>query len=247
MNTLEVAGLCFGQGLPKICVPLAAREMPELESQLSRAEQLPASLYELRADFLSGEITPALELLDKKASRPWLCTLRTKGQGGLAELSPEEYELRLADILKLGGFQFLDIELACGEERVARLAKAAREKGMGVIISQHDFVKTPDKTEMLALLSQMKALGADLPKLAVMPQSPLDVLSLMEVTLRAVEQLGPVITMSMGELGKASRVCGGLTGSCVTFGAGAQASAPGQISADRLKEILWDITPEERL
>ena len=239
MNTLEVAGLCFGQGLPKICVPLAAREMPELESQLSRAEQLPASLYELRADFLSGEVAPALELLAKNASRPWLCTLRTKGQGGLAELSP--------DILKLGGFQFLDIELACGEERVTRLAKAAREKGMGVIISQHDFVKTPDKTEMLALLSQMKALGADLPKLAVMPQSPLDVLSLMEVTLRAVEQLGPVITMSMGELGKASRVCGGLTGSCVTFGAGAQASAPGQISADRLKEILWDITPEERL
>ncbi len=50
--------------------------------------------------------------------------------------------------------------------------------------------------------------------------------------------LGPVITMSMGPIGQLSRVAGSVTGSAVTFGAGAEASAPGQLGAAELKQIL---------
>jgi 3-dehydroquinate dehydratase-1 len=132
----------------------------------------------------------------------------------------------------------VDVELACGMERTARLVKKAREQGILTVVSKHDFRKTPPVLQMVASLTAMKALGADLPKLAVMPQSPLDVLALMEASVKARERLGPVITMSMGELGAVSRLAGELTGSCLTFGAGASASAPGQLPAAKLWEAL---------
>ena len=91
---------------------------------------------------------------------------------------------------------------------------------------------------MVSTLVRMKELGADLPKLAVMPRCPGDVLALLSATLRASAQVGPVITMAMGSLGKVSRVC-------LTFGAGDSASAPGQLNAEDLKAILQDLDPWE--
>ena len=122
----------------------------------------------------------------------------------------------------------------------------ARRQGIGVVLSKHDFAKTPPAEEIAATLLHMKELGADLPKYAVMPHTPEDVLALLDATLRASRKVGPVITMSMGELGKLSRVSGGVFGSCVTFGAGQNASAPGQLDAEDLRAILEDVQPHAR-
>ena len=85
----------------------------------------------------------------------------------------------------------------------------------------------------------MEALGADLAKIAVMPQSPEDVLTLLSATCQAHRQLScPVISMSMGGTGLVSRLSGEIFGSCMTFGSVGEASAPGQIPARTLKEIL---------
>lgn len=244
MRAFQIAGLSFGAGAPKICVPLMAGDLPALEQELAAADSLPAELWEWRADAFAGDWTLALALLRDKASRPVLCTLRTKEQGGGQALSPQAYEERLTGLLGAEGtFQLIDIELACGEERSQRLAGLAKSRGLGVVISHHDFAATPDKAVMRALLRKMKSLGADLPKLAVMPTCPADVLALLEVTMEAAEELGPVITMSMESLGRVSRVCGELTGSCLTFAAGLQASAPGQIGAQALRNMLDSLAP----
>ena len=92
-------------------------------------------------------------------------------------------------------------------------------------------------------LVRMKELGADLPKFAVMPRDPGDVLALLSATWEAYQQVGPVITMAMGELGKVTRAAGGVFGSCLTFGAGQNASAPGQMEAEDLRAILEDLQP----
>lgn len=66
--------------------------------------------------------------------------------------------------------------------------------------------------------------------------------ALLEATMERKEHSNkPMITMSMGQSGMLSRICGELTGSCVTFASGKQASAPGQIKADELKKVLGDI------
>ena len=86
----------------------------------------------------------------------------------------------------------------------------------------------------------MQDLGADIPKIAVMPQLKRDVLTLLEATLEMSEQYakGPIITMSMAGTGVASRVVGESFGSAVTYGAAGRRSAPGQLDAKELAGVL---------
>lgn len=246
MKVIEIQGVRFGEGLPKICVPLTGQGIPALLSELQQVSALPADLFEWRIDCFFGDPVPTLPAVTTGvAGKPVLCTLRTKGEGGQAPLSPEEYETCVKKLLDTGGFAMVDIELACGEERAARLAEFAKSKGIGVVMSKHDFAKTPSAQEISSTLVLMKRLGADLPKYAVMPQSPGDVLELLTATWEAYQQVGPVITMAMGEMGKMTRAAGGLFGSCLTFGAGQSASAPGQIDAENLRAILEDLQPHD--
>lgn len=240
MKSIEIAGLRFGEGLPKICVPLVGGGGPALLNEIAAVKGLPADLFEWRADHFYGGFKLGLEAL-QGLEKPVLCTLRTVREGGKADLTPAEYEEKVSELLDLSGFQLVDIELACGEERVCRLMVKAREKGVGVVVSKHDFAKTPPENEIYETLKTMHALGADLPKMAVMPRSPEDVLHLLSATLRASRELGPVITMAMGNLGKVSRVSGQVFGSCMTFGAGQDASAPGQVNAEDLRAIMEDL------
>ena len=252
LKTVEISGIVFGEGRlhqgearPKICVPLTGGGMPALLSEISCVKDLPADLYEWRADHYFGSFSEALRALEDGLSHaPLLCTVRTKAEGGQSELPPEAYEAFLSGLLDQGGFQLLDIELSCGEERVRRLVEKCREKGVGTVLSRHCFEHTPPEEEIFRTLVHMKELGADLPKMAVMPQTPEDVLTLLAATLRASQKIGPVITMSMGNLGKISRVSGEVFGSAVTFAAGQAASAPGQINAEDLRAILEDLRKE---
>ena len=85
----------------------------------------------------------------------------------------------------------------------------------------------------------MEELGADISKIAVMPQSRKDVLTLLSVTEeRSRHALRPVITMSMSETGLISRLAGEVFGSAVTFGSVTNASAPGQIPVEQLSRVL---------
>jgi 3-dehydroquinate dehydratase-1 len=85
----------------------------------------------------------------------------------------------------------------------------------------------------------MHALGADVAKIAVMPQRAEDVLALLDATLRAARELPiPVAGMSMGGLGAASRLCGGVFGSALTFAVAGAPSAPGQMPVGEVRAAL---------
>ena len=85
----------------------------------------------------------------------------------------------------------------------------------------------------------MDSFGADILKLAVMPKSEEDLMALLTATVMMKSRSDkPVITMSMGKTGVLSRLCGEMSGSSVTFAAGIKASAPGQITAERMRKTL---------
>ena len=65
----------------------------------------------------------------------------------------------------------------------------------------------------------MQELGADIPKIAVMPQCKKDVLTLLEATREMAEEHAdrPIITMSMAGTGLISRLCGEVFGSATYF------------------------------
>ena len=103
-----------------------------------------------------------------------------------------------------------------------------------MIASNHDFRKTPPKAELISRMRKMQELGADIPKIAVMPQSTEDVLTLLSATeeMRRCYADRPVITMSMAGTGVVSRMCGEVFGSALTFGAAGKSICTG----DRL---MW--------
>lgn len=244
MRKVTVKGVDFGEGLPKIAIPLMGEGMPALYAELEYAKDLPADLLEWRADYYFGNTLEAPSLLREKAGeKPLLCTVRTRKEGGQAALTPEEYEAVVAALIGTGRFDLVDLELSCGHERLLRLVRLAHEREMAVVISKHDFEKTPPEHEIFCTLLEMERLGAELPKYAVMPQNARDVLALLSATERASREFGPVVTMSMGPLGKISRASGAYFGSCITFAAGKNTSAPGQISAEDLKAVLQDLDP----
>ena len=111
---------------------------------------------------------------------------------------------------------------------------------MKVIASNHDFQKTPEKEEIVSRLRKMQELGADILKIAVMPQEKKDVLTLLAATEEMIRLFAkqPVITMSMAEMGIISRIAGEAFGSAVTFGSAKKSSAPGQLPAGELSKVL---------
>ena len=137
-------------------------------------------------------------------------------------------------------FEMLALSAHRTPEEVADFAKNAAARGVKVIMSNHDFHKTPAKDEIIYRLRRMQELGADIPKIALMPTCRQDVLTVLSATVDMAEKYAdrPIITMSMGKTGVTSRLTGEAFGSAATFGAVKTASAPGQISVADLRTVL---------
>ena len=246
-SVVQVRNLTLGEGLPKICIPLTDTDLHSLLRSAHTLQNSPCDLVEWRADFYADFRTESSRLEALHALRqildgiPLLFTVRTKEEGGQADISTEAYESINQAVITSGMADLVDVELSKGDDVMTRLCGSAHLSATTKIVaSKHDFAKTPAESEIVDSLCKMQELGADIVKYAVMPKSERDVLTLLSATIIMKEQHRdtPVITMSMGRLGAVSRVCGSLSGSAVTFGTAGQASAPGQLPADILKLFL---------
>lgn len=195
-----------------------------------KAKKLGADLLEVRIDLLDMDARTAL-LKIKKLDLPVIITNRMKQEGGAWEGSEEERIQTLLSLIHLA--DAVDIEL-CAPERDAVVEKA-RTEGKTVIISTHDFQNTPEPDVMAGIIKESFEAGADIAKLAVMPQTLPDVLNLLEVTLHSG---GKVCTIAMGNIGRHSRAVAPIYGSVMTYGYVDKPAAPGQLRVDELKSIL---------
>lgn len=168
---------------------------------------------------------------------PILATFRTTAEGGGAPLSDELY-VRLVDTLAASGLAAaVDVEYR--HPLAARAIAAAHDHGVAVVASNHDFDATPPVEEIVTHLAAMEEAGADVAKIAVMPRSAADVVTLLTATERRYRDAGiPLITMSMGASGAVTRVGGGVFGSAATFATVGEASAPGQLPAAGVRAAL---------
>lgn len=245
MEPVVVRGLSIGAGRPKIIVPVLGETLEQLLSQAKQVRSVPADLVEWRLDWYRGGtdaekwLEAAQDLREALGELPILATFRTAKEGGQRPISEEDYAALIRTLAESGLVDLIDIEAFTGDRLVEELTAVCHRAGMRVVLSNHDFERTPPKEELIARLAKMEALGADLSKLAVMPQTPGDVLTLLSATWeRSQVAARPVVTMSMGRLGAVSRLSGELFGSALTFGSAAQASAPGQMEAGALETAL---------
>lgn len=246
MNPVFVRNIPIGEGQPKICVPIVADTADAILKEAASFQGLPLDLAEWRADHFKDALdTDAVlsvgkELREALGDIPLLFTFRTASEGGQTSCSKEAYIALNQAVIRCGFPDLIDVELFSGDEHVQNLVRLAHDAGIKVIVSNHDFYATPAKEELLARLLHMQRLGADLPKIAVMPQSEEDVLTLLSATLemKTHHSETPVITMSMSGTGMISRLSGECFGSALTFGAAQKASAPGQLHVQELAKVL---------
>lgn len=242
---LEIKGKKIGQGKPLICVPVMAKEKEEIVRQAKQLVERKTDMIEWRVDAFSGAESPnaireVLEELNPMMSETILVyTFRSKKQGGLLQLSPEQISDIHLVAAESGVVDFIDVEVfenAKPQKEIQNLKKYNTH----VIGSHHDFAMTPDSGVIQMILEQIQKSGADVVKLALMPNTPGDVLRLLEETNRFHEAnpTRPLVTMSMGAYGGISRVAGEYFGSCITFGAAEVASAPGQFPMQELEMVL---------
>ncbi|MGT2715931.1 type I 3-dehydroquinate dehydratase [Streptococcus respiraculi] len=243
-NYVTVGDVTFGKGRPKIIVPLVGKTAEDILAAAVQAKTLDCDVIEWRIDFYEDVENPAkvAELshhVREAAGKPVLVTFRTAKEGGVLEISDELYFEIYRAVLENGHADLMDVELFMPEKEVEGLIALANVKGVKIVMCNHDFDATPAKDEIVRRLRLMEEKNADICKIAVMPQSNQDVLTLLQATAEVYETASrPLITMSMGALGMVSRVSGEVFGSSATFGAAAQASAPGQVPVTVLREIL---------
>lgn len=255
MQYIKIKNKIIGFDTPKVCVPIVARTEGEIEEQLDKIIGTSQScdadsridIVEFRGDYFEGlddkaRLTDVLKHLGEKlADIILLFTIRSEAEGGehlmidvtgINDINEYVIKNRLADIV--------DLELFSGAEKIESLCDLAKENNVRIIMSNHDFKTTPNTDEIVNRLRMMQDLGADIAKIAVMPENRVQLMWLLNATVIMNEQYAdiPIVTMSMGKLGAVSRVTGQVFGSAITFAALENASAPGQIPLREMNKAL---------
>lgn len=245
-KVVEVRGVRIGEGIPKIIVPIVGATREEILQDAETIKKVRMDLVEWRADWFEdvmdfSKVEDVLrELRGALGNTPVLFTFRTAKEGGEKEIDADAYAELNIRAAQTGYLDLVDVEAFTGDETVKRIIEAAHNAGVKVVASSHDFGKTPEKDDIVGRLRKMQEMGADIPKIAVMPRSKKDVLTLLSATEEMASDYAdrPIITMSMSGTGLISRLSGEVFGSACTFGAVGKASAPGQMKAEDLDTVL---------
>lgn len=243
----------FEKGKGKICVSLMGKNIEEINENLEYILNHPVDVVEWRADFFNDLLdlyavsrsirTIKNKLMEQEGYIPLLFTIRTDNEGGNVHISQENYKKILLCICKESIVDMVDVEYLMGKAITEDIVLTAHEYNVAVVGSNHDFDETPENKVIYDRLLGMMQEGMDISKIAVMPNKKSDVSRVFNITQTINEDYPNIltITMAMGDMGTVSRVIGYMFGSVMTFGAGMDASAPGQINADKLSNILHEL------
>lgn len=246
MNTVRLRQVEIGSGRPKVVVPIVGDTQEEILAQARELCALAFDVAEWRVDFFRDASDAAQVVQTLGALRavlgeiPILFTFRTRREGGERELTMEQYTALNAAAAQSGYADAVDVEIFSGDDVVRENIRMIHAAGAAVVGSNHEFGYTPSQEELVARLNRAQELGCDILKIAVMPRSRRDVLTLLSATEEMYTHHAhqPIVTMSMAGTGAISRLCGEVFGSAMTFGAAGRVSAPGQVPVEQLNTAL---------
>jgi 3-dehydroquinate dehydratase-1 len=219
--------------LSKICVSIAASDLEQLKIQINQAFNFGADYVEIRFDFLNlSDLEEAVNIanaVNKKA----VYTLRSPEQGG--QFKGNTFE-RITWLEKLSSSKpmLLDVELytiKCNNN----LADYLKENNTSVLISWHDFEKTPSNAQLTDLLYEMRKYSQNV-KVVTTAQKTEDSLGLLELYENT---LGVnLIAFAMGDAGVLSRILCVIIGNApFTYASLEKAIAPGQLTIKQMRKL----------
>ncbi|OMH33903.1 type I 3-dehydroquinate dehydratase [Motiliproteus sp. MSK22-1] len=244
---IKIKGQAVSKGKqPLVCCPLVASNISDLLEEARAIIVKTPDLIEWRVDFFTDisdtdkVVEAARQIKSVIADIPLLFTRRAEHEGGQRiPLSEDEVVQMYTAVCASRSVDLIDYELSNPADNLDYLRALCQQHQLGLVVSYHNFSCTPSEDDIVQKLLDAEAAGADIAKVAVMPDGLDDVLRLLSATLKANQALQiPLITMSMGAYGSLSRMIGGVFGSAVTFAVGRTSSAPGQMNIDEVNTVL---------
>ncbi len=246
-NAIAVHGKPVAGGkMPLVCTPLTGKTREAVLAEVAAIVPKKPDIIEWRVDFFEAigsaqeVIAVAGAIRERSGGTPVILTRRSAREGGQSVPLSEGQVVELyCRVCAARAVDLVDYELSNPEESKRTLRDASRRSQVGLIASYHDFQLTPPEEAIREKLLAAEGLGADVAKVAVMPRSLEDVLTLLSATLRGRRELKiPIISMSMGPYGSLTRMFGFAFGSALTFAVGQSSSAPGQVPIEDLRAVL---------
>jgi 3-dehydroquinate dehydratase I len=192
---------------------------------------------ELRVDGFHPDVRELLRIAPRLAT-PKIVTVRHPSEGGMANaITPRERRALYVDFMEIAGLVDIELRQAKSMNAVISQAKAA---GVGVILSHHDFRRTPPPAKLRDLLRHARDAGADIFKVAATTESARDLAALIEFLANEKNRL-PLAVMGMGRFGKVSRLVLADAGSCLNYGFLGTPNASGQWPAAVLKARIAEL------
>ena len=215
----------------KTCISIAEKTPDKIKKTLKIA--LKKSDYaEVRFDFLKSEQVPeAIEMI-KKDLKKIVCTLRPKTEGGKFSGKEKERVAILKLIAEYNPF-LLDVEFNT-LKRNSSFRKYLKSTKTNLLVSWHDFKKTPSSTELKKKMNQMSKFSSNV-KIVCTAKSIDDSNRMLE--LYSKKGKSSLISFAMGDFGRISRILCLYLGSPYTYVSLGKAVAPGQFSVDEVKKI----------
>ncbi|MCK4401816.1 type I 3-dehydroquinate dehydratase [bacterium] len=208
------------------------------------AQKLGADILELRVDMLdpcyhTGEkVSSVIRQLKKEVKLPVILTIRSSNEGGMARIT----DSRRLDIFReaISETDLVDIEISSDRinSKVIELAKTRNKK---VILSYHNFEKTPALSYLKNQAEKALDMGCDILKIAAMANNIEDVRRLLNFC--SVWKKTKISVMSMGYLSEISRLTGFLFGSCLIYGFIDKPAVSGQLSVKNLVKYYHILYP----
>lgn len=234
---------------PFLCTPIIGKTKEELIDEIANVSSKNPDIIEWRVDYFQDihdfekVVAVAQTLKEVSHDIPILLTLRSVVEGGNpTSLSKAEIVELFVHMCKTSFIDLIDYEINNPDEDIRQIKGTALEHEKCLILSYHDYSKTPSNKELQNILKRAQSLGADLAKIAVMPNDHGDVIRLLDVTNQAKEVLQiPVATMSLHGIGAISRMVGWIFGSKIIYTVGANSSAPGQIPIEEMQQMIKTI------
>jgi len=218
----------------KLCIPIIEATIEKALIAIQEVNRW-ADLIELRADYLKRvNLAPLVE----NRRKPFIVTNRRKEEGGKYKGDERKRLSVLQEAIDLGS-DYIDVELATERSWLRGLI---RNKGRTqVILSFHNFQRTPSLKELQRLCGQMIQLGADVVKIVPFARTWEDNLTILSLIPYAKERRQKIVTFCMGEKGKISRIFSPFLGAAWVYASlnRSRASASGQLTVGEMREI-WE-------
>ncbi|MDP2642958.1 MAG: type I 3-dehydroquinate dehydratase [Candidatus Peregrinibacteria bacterium] len=206
-----------------ICVPIRQNSSKKATKIMVSAQKV-ADISEIWFDEISNFSAKDMEEIMKNKKNPIIY----KWQGNRDNLA-----------IVLGKkIEYIDVDIKTEQSIIREIRKISPKTK--IIISFHDFKKTPKDADLREIIAKMKTKNADIFKLATFANDFSDNLRVLKILSDLTEKGEKAICICMGEKGKFSRTAGHLLGNYLMYAPlnKKDITAEGQLTVKELKKCL---------